>query len=53
MVVLGSEGRGVRETLYQVADSVVEIEKMGEEENSIDSLNVGVAAALILHKVRN
>lgn len=48
MVVVGSEGRGVRESLHSVADYVVEIEKTAKRANSIDSLNVGVATALVI-----
>jgi tRNA G18 (ribose-2'-O)-methylase SpoU len=45
--VVGSEGRGVRETLKKGADFVVRIPMRGR----IGSLNVSVAAALALFEI--
>ncbi len=52
MVVLGSEGRGVADALHRMADISVEIKcEAKRQEHTIDSLNVGVAAGLVVRRV--
>ncbi len=47
VIVFGSEGQGVSEHTLSIADKIVKIEI-----NSIDSLNVAVAAGIILERYR-
>jgi len=48
VVVLGAEGRGLRPLVRRTCDAVVSIPVSG----SVESLNVSVAAALLLYEVR-
>ena len=45
MLVLGSEGRGHRVSVLSRCDNLIGIPQKGE----IDSLNVSVAAGIIMH----
>ncbi len=45
MVVLGAEGKGIRQSIIEQADHLVEIPMRGE----IASLNVSTAGAVILY----
>lgn len=58
ILILGSEGEGVSRTIARMADERVIIPPRGETSkigiypfNMIDSLNVGVTAALMLHQI--
>jgi 23S rRNA (guanosine2251-2'-O)-methyltransferase len=46
--VLGAEGKGVRPLVRRTCDAIVSIPLAGR----IDSLNVSVAAALLLYEAR-
>ena len=45
--ILGNEGSGVSKSLMQEADGVMKIDM-----RNIDSLNVGMASALIMYRFR-
>jgi 23S rRNA (guanosine2251-2'-O)-methyltransferase len=47
VVVLGAEGRGLRPRVAAACDELVSIPLMGR----IDSLNVGVAAGVLLYEI--
>lgn len=49
-LVLGSEGEGIRTTVKLRSDFLVEIEGAPDKNEIIDSLNVSVAAALLMQK---
>jgi len=60
ILILGSEGEGVSRTISQFADHKVvlppqnRMEQIGQFPfNMIDSLNVGVSAALFISHLRN
>ena len=60
ILVLGSEGEGVSRTISRMADFKVVIppdlrmDKLGKYPfNMVDSLNVGVSAALLLYHIKN
>ena len=44
-VVLGNEGSGVRSTVFDISDETVKIDM-----HNIDSLNVAMAAAIIMYR---
>lgn len=46
--MLGNEGEGLRPALQKLADGVASIENMGGSEDGVESLNVSVAAALLM-----
>lgn len=50
MLVLGSEGSGIKKNLKSICDYHVALEKtrVGDEDNVVDSLNVGCASALLI-----
>jgi 21S rRNA (GM2251-2'-O)-methyltransferase len=50
VLVLGSEGEGIRTTLKLRSDFIVGIKSGPHVDRSIDSLNVSVAAALLIQK---
>jgi len=50
ILILGSEGDGVRPSLLRYADELVKIEGQRGEEGVVDSLNVSVAAALLMQQ---
>ena len=47
-LVLGSEGRGVRRLVREACDGTVSVPMLGV----VDSLNVSVAAAILLYEAR-
>lgn len=47
-IVLGDEGRGISKKTQQICDLLFKI----EQDNDIDSLNVSVAAGIIMHNLR-
>ena len=51
ILVLGSEGKGLRTTVKRACSSLVRIDSLAEEGSSmgVDSLNVSVAAGILLH----
>jgi 21S rRNA (GM2251-2'-O)-methyltransferase len=51
ILVLGSEGEGIRTTLKLRSDFLVEIAGAQDVNPLIDSLNVSVAGALLMHKI--
>lgn len=51
LIVLGSEGRGLRTLVKQTCDVVVEIEGLGMQHDDVDSLNVSVAGAVALYQL--
>ncbi|KAH3679654.1 hypothetical protein WICMUC_000794 [Wickerhamomyces mucosus] len=53
VLVMGSEGEGIRTTLKLKSDYLVEIEKPRHINPVIDSLNVSVATALLIQKILN
>ena len=60
IVILGSEGKGVSRTISKIADDRVYIPPKLDSQltgkypfNMIDSLNVGVSAALMLYHIKN
>ena len=60
MLVLGSEGEGVSRTISRMADFKVvippelQMNKLGKYPyNMVDSLNVGVSAALLLYHIKH
>src|SRR5699024_7511376 len=48
-IILGNEGSGVDETLINMADELVKIPIYGKAE----SLNVGIAAGILMYYIRN
>jgi tRNA G18 (ribose-2'-O)-methylase SpoU len=60
MLVLGSEGEGVSRTISRMADYKVvippnlQMSQLGKYPyNMVDSLNVGVSAALLLYHIKH
>ena len=51
IVVMGNEGAGLRTNVKSACTTLVEIEGGGEDPG-LDSLNVSVAAAIVIHEVR-
>jgi len=51
LLVLGSEGEGLRTTIKLKSDHIVEIDSGANVNPIIDSLNVSVASALLIQKV--
>lgn len=51
LLVLGSEGEGIRTTLRLRSDYLVEIQPSENTDQLIDSLNVSVASALLIQKI--
>ncbi|KAI6653237.1 rRNA methyltransferase 1, mitochondrial [Oopsacas minuta] len=51
LILFGNEGDGLSEDIAQYCHSMLSIQPWGELPEGIDSLNVSVSAALILHKV--
>ena len=51
IVVMGNEGAGLRTNVKSVCTELVEIEGGGGDPG-LDSLNVSVAAAVIIHEVK-
>lgn len=51
LVVLGSEGRGLRKLVRQACDLVVRIDGVGGVDDDVDSLNVSVAGAIALFQL--
>ena len=47
VIIVGNEGQGIKESTYEIADVTVKIPM-----DNIDSLNVGVAAAILLNHYR-
>lgn len=50
LLIMGSEGSGVRANLQLRSDYVVGLQKGNMDDDLVDSLNVGVAAALMISK---
>ena len=50
MILFGNEGEGLSEEIAQFCDSMMSIRPWGELPEGIDSLNVSVSAALVLHR---
>lgn len=53
LLVIGNEGRGVSPHLASLCTNVVSVQANRELQPGVDSLNVSVAAAIILHSLRN
>lgn len=55
IVVLGNEGSGVRKSIKEIADDFICIEKPSNipEATDLDSLNVAIAAAIIMFKAKS
>eukprot|EP00172_Hildenbrandia_rubra_P002575 Plantae.Rhodophyta-Hildenbrandia_rubra.ctg35234.p1 GENE.Plantae.Rhodophyta-Hildenbrandia_rubra.ctg35234~~Plantae.Rhodophyta-Hildenbrandia_rubra.ctg35234.p1 ORF type:complete len:650 (+),score=116.22 Plantae.Rhodophyta-Hildenbrandia_rubra.ctg35234:149-2098(+) len=51
VIVLGSEGSGLRTLVRQSCTDVVEIVRASENDDGIDSLNVSVAGGIVLHQL--
>lgn len=51
LILFGNEGEGLSEEIAQYCHSLLSIRPWGELPEGIDSLNVSVSAALILHRV--
>jgi 23S rRNA (guanosine2251-2'-O)-methyltransferase len=47
VIIMGSEGKGVRKTLLDKSDFIVKINMA----NKVESLNVSTATAIILHAI--
>lgn len=48
VLVVGSEGEGLRTTVRRACDGLVAIAG-GDEQSGVDSLNVGVAGGILMH----
>ncbi|KAI3405708.2 hypothetical protein KGF56_001314 [Candida oxycetoniae] len=48
MLVIGSEGKGVRTNIKLTSDYLVGIPQLGENDKIVDSLNVGVATGILI-----
>jgi 23S rRNA (guanosine2251-2'-O)-methyltransferase len=46
-LIIGSEGRGIRETVLRLADEIIKIPMLGK----VNSLNVSVAAGIAIYEV--
>ena len=46
-IILGNEGSGVREEVMAISDEVVKIDM-----HNIDSLNVAMAGAILMHRFK-
>lgn len=53
LLVIGNEGRGVSPHLASLCTNAVFVQSSRELQPGVDSLNVSVAAAIILHSLRN
>ena len=51
LIIFGNEGEGMSEKIVEFCHSMVTVKPWGELPEGIDSLNVSVSAALVLHKV--
>ncbi|CAL4110613.1 unnamed protein product [Meganyctiphanes norvegica] len=53
LILIGNEGTGVNESLSQLCDTAVTILPRRQLHPDVDSLNVSVATALLLHTISN
>lgn len=52
IIIFGNEGNGISETIAQVVDSKLYIPAFSETENRSESLNVGIAAAIVISEFK-